>query len=413
MKNLYAYTETQGVSYPAYISINYHGAALRPYGVSVRQEAGAGYYPEASTVFLSRDDLQKMADDINAHLNVAGTATATLAQAVEPAGQRTVDVPDGFALVPLAPNSEMVSVMAEEEWKWEDLLAAAEAITEDQYNDIATQPTAGQRAVGEEIGRIIERVADTNGFDTSTAEGVDALIRAVVEEVRAQPTAGQAAEEILTDGPEGWRHGINSAGQAAAGPINGIQATHRHDEGAIACCSYCGRYSLDPKTLSDRQPVCDCGKQRGWSGSFRRPGPDAKWSGAAPTVAAAGPVASIDTAAFRKLTFAYAEAVMHGTVPQTSKAWGELVAHVDAAKLAAAPADAIRLEFMMEREAWIAWGQDGERCRVFSQNEDGDAMPMLGWRHPNAWHADPREAIDVAIAAMASPVGAGEKGGAS
>jgi hypothetical protein len=64
--------------------------------------------------------------------------------------------------------------------------------------------------------------------------------------------------------------------------VNGIPATLRHDEGAIARCSYCGRYSLDPKTLSNRQPKCDCGEQHGWSGSFKKPGPDSKWSGAAP-----------------------------------------------------------------------------------------------------------------------------------
>jgi len=53
---------------------------------------------------------------------------------------------------------------------------------------------------------------------------------------------------------------------------------------AIARCSYCGRYSLDRKTLGeDRyQPVCECGEKHGWSGSFKKPGQDAKWSGKAP-----------------------------------------------------------------------------------------------------------------------------------
>jgi hypothetical protein len=67
-----------------------------------------------------------------------------------------------------------------------------------------------------------------------------------------------------------------------ATPLNGIPATLTHGEGAIARCSYCGRYSLDKKTLSDRQPVCDCGKSHGWSGSFEKPRSDAKWAGAAP-----------------------------------------------------------------------------------------------------------------------------------
>lgn len=80
----------------------------------------------------------------------------------------------------------------------------------------------------------------------------------------------------------------NKAERAATQPAgevpNGIKATHRHDAGAMARCSYCRRYSLDPNTLGeDRyQPICECGKQHGWCGSFTRPGPDAKWSGAAP-----------------------------------------------------------------------------------------------------------------------------------
>ena len=55
-----------------------------------------------------------------------------------------------------------------------------------------------------------------------------------------------------------------------------------HDVGAIAQCQYCKRYTLDHKTLSDRQPVCDCGKQHGWSGSFNPPGPEAQWHGQPP-----------------------------------------------------------------------------------------------------------------------------------
>jgi hypothetical protein len=67
-------------------------------------------------------------------------------------------------------------------------------------------------------------------------------------------------------------------------PLNGIAANWYHGEGAIARCSYCARYSLDPKTLGeDRyQPVCECGQKHGWSGSFKKPGPDAKWSGRSP-----------------------------------------------------------------------------------------------------------------------------------
>lgn len=70
-------------------------------------------------------------------------------------------------------------------------------------------------------------------------------------------------------------------------PLNGIQATLRHGEGAYAQCGYCGRYSLDPNTLSDdmHQPACECGLKHYWSGSFVKPGPDAQWSGRAPGAA--------------------------------------------------------------------------------------------------------------------------------
>ena len=53
-------------------------------------------------------------------------------------------------------------------------------------------------------------------------------------------------------------------------PVNGIAATWWHDEGAIARCHYCRRYTLNPKALSDRPPACECGEKHGWSGSFAR-----------------------------------------------------------------------------------------------------------------------------------------------
>lgn len=59
--------------------------------------------------------------------------------------------------------------------------------------------------------------------------------------------------------------------------------------------------------------------------------------------------------------------------------------------------DSDRLEWMMEKGAHIAWGKDGERCRVFARNEDGDNEPVMGWI-PEAWAHCPREAIDAAIA---------------
>ncbi len=67
-------------------------------------------------------------------------------------------------------------------------------------------------------------------------------------------------------------------------PLNGIKANWFHDEGAIAQCGRCRRYTLDHSALSDRQLTCTCGEKHYWSGSFKKPGPDAQWHGAAPTV---------------------------------------------------------------------------------------------------------------------------------
>lgn len=70
-----------------------------------------------------------------------------------------------------------------------------------------------------------------------------------------------------------------------AKPLNGVPATMFHDEGAIAQCAYCKRYTLDRNALHDwdsRRTVCTCGSIDGWSGSFEKPGPDAQWHGQAP-----------------------------------------------------------------------------------------------------------------------------------
>lgn len=59
-----------------------------------------------------------------------------------PAAPVAVAVPEGFALVPLRMTRAMQDVTEQEGWAWEDLLASAEAITEEQYGDIAAAPAA-------------------------------------------------------------------------------------------------------------------------------------------------------------------------------------------------------------------------------------------------------------------------------
>lgn len=43
-------------------------------------------------------------------------------------------IPAGYRLVPEVPTEAMEQVMAADDWQWPELLAAAEAITEEQYN---------------------------------------------------------------------------------------------------------------------------------------------------------------------------------------------------------------------------------------------------------------------------------------
>lgn len=57
-----------------------------------------------------------------------------------------------------------------------------------------------------------------------------------------------------------------------------IKATWTHDAGAYARCSWCGRYSDNPKSLLRDEFPCDCGKLHGWSGSFKKPTATAVWS---------------------------------------------------------------------------------------------------------------------------------------
>lgn len=63
------------------------------------------------------------------------TAPARAAEATQPAAA------PGYKLVPMIPNAEMNRVMDSEGWAWEDLLAAACAITEDEYEQIAGSGT--------------------------------------------------------------------------------------------------------------------------------------------------------------------------------------------------------------------------------------------------------------------------------
>jgi hypothetical protein len=56
-----------------------------------------------------------------------------------------------------------------------------------------------------------------------------------------------------------------------------IKRTLEHDAGAVARCSFCGRYTDRPDILRRNWTKCDCGKPYGWSGSFEPPTDKSEW----------------------------------------------------------------------------------------------------------------------------------------
>lgn len=68
-----------------------------------------------------------------------------------------------MALVPLHLTRAMLEVLAEE-WEWEDLLAAAEAITDEQYAEVSAGPSAAQRRV-EELEYLLDAAQSAAGQD--------------------------------------------------------------------------------------------------------------------------------------------------------------------------------------------------------------------------------------------------------
>ena len=57
-----------------------------------------------------------------------------------------------------------------------------------------------------------------------------------------------------------------------------IKESWTHGKGAYARCSYCGRYSDDPRSLQHKMN-CECENgNKGWCGSFVAPDENSKWS---------------------------------------------------------------------------------------------------------------------------------------
>ena len=155
-----------------------------------------------------------------------------------------------------------------------------------QSCDAANELRDGLNAAIDQLASLASAQAQQ---EPPVAHGVFVGTRLVKLEESAQLAGEWAQREIVRGSPLTYHirslYTAPPVQQAEPLALNGIKATMFHDEGAIAQCGYCRRYSLDPKTLGDRQPACECGEKHGWSGSFKKPGADAQWSGARPACA--------------------------------------------------------------------------------------------------------------------------------
>lgn len=119
-----------------------------------------------------------------------------------PPAPAAVAVPDGFALVPkrLTRAMERVLTADEEGWQWEDLLAAAEAITEQEYAALAAAPA-----------QAVAVPSFANGVLHSTA------LHKLWEE--SEPTAQRGQPGALA-----WQLGVfaGKVAQAAAAPAQAV-----------------------------------------------------------------------------------------------------------------------------------------------------------------------------------------------
>ena len=91
---------------------------------------------------------------------------------------------------------------------------------------------------------------------------------------------GTARQWVMgRDGVKRWAD-TNELVEAVRG--SNIKRNWFHDAGAYARCSYCGRYSDNPKSLEKEEWPCECGKLHGWSGSFVPPTAESQWSEVTP-----------------------------------------------------------------------------------------------------------------------------------
>lgn len=120
-----------------------------------------------------------------------------------------------MALVPLILSREMRRVTDEEDWQWEDLLAAAEAITEVQYNEIAATPSQAE-PVSPGATWLTQDQFQTLGNIAGALEGIgfhDAAgdLRDIIESRMPVSQDGTVEVQGITKKLQAWRDGAGLA----------------------------------------------------------------------------------------------------------------------------------------------------------------------------------------------------------
>jgi hypothetical protein len=103
---------------------------------------------------------------------------------------RVQPTPPGFAVVPLIPNAAMNRVLAEDDWQWEDVLAAADAITEDQYELIAGAPARAEQVDVPDVDELSNFIRQIDGDNKL---GAGAMADKIVDWLRNAQGDGKPA----------------------------------------------------------------------------------------------------------------------------------------------------------------------------------------------------------------------------
>lgn len=128
-------------------------------------------------VRCSRDDVLNM---VKLHSYIEDGLLVVQRADAEQAQQTT---PEGFVRVPLVMTRAMEEVTQREDWQWADLLAAAEAVTEEQYNMVQAQQTTVEEP---ELPEAVDLNPSANCVMGYTAAQMQAFADAKVRAAMAQ-----------------------------------------------------------------------------------------------------------------------------------------------------------------------------------------------------------------------------------